>query len=119
MIRFRFLSILFALLLLAFAAGCTRSPGGVAPSNIPLAPGGYTEIGRAKGSDCKVNLLGILPLSGGNRLDQALEKAVRDGNGDALVNITVDRNSKFFILWSQTCTIVYGTAVRLQPAGVQ
>lgn len=102
-----------SILLLATAlAGCVRTPGGVAASSIPLAPGGYTPLGPVRASDCKVNLLGILPISGGNRLDQALARAKRKNkNADALVEITVDRDSKFFILWSQTCTVVRATAV--------
>jgi hypothetical protein len=48
----RILLIAIALACLALSAsGCTRSPGGVAASNIPLAPGGYTEIGDVSASD--------------------------------------------------------------------
>lgn len=100
-------------LLLAVSGGCTRMPGGVAASDVPVAPGSYRVIGDTKASDCKVNLLGLIPLSGGNRLDQAMEKARRRRSADALIGITVDRDTKFFILWSQTCTVVRATAVEL------
>ena len=99
------------LVLAVFALGCTRMPGGVAPSNIPLAPGGYTVIKQVSASDCKINLLGLIPVSGSNRLNEAMEKARRKANAHALIDITVDRASKFFILWSQTCTEVHATAV--------
>jgi len=95
-----------------FALGCARSPGGVASSNIPVAPGSYTVLGSATGSDCKINLLGIIPISGGNDLSDALAEAKSDRPGtDALVEITVDSTSKYFILWSQMCTGVSATAV--------
>ena len=84
-----------------------RSPGGVAPSNIPLAPGGYTPLGRVEARDCKVNLLGLIPVSGGNHVADAMSKALgKIGGADALVDISIDRVVKFFILWSEVCTEV-------------
>lgn len=99
--------------LLALAA-CTHDPGGIAPSTIPLAPGGYTVINpHVEGSDCRVALLGILPLSGGNRTDKAIEDALDDAPGaTALVNVTSDAYSQYWILWSNTCTEARGTAVK-------
>jgi hypothetical protein len=97
--------------LIALLAGCTRIPGGVAPSTIPLEPGGYTMIGPVSASDCKVNLLGLIPISGGNNLHQAIREAKDDRGADALIEVTVDLVSKYFILWSQTCTNVHATAV--------
>jgi hypothetical protein len=95
------------------ALGCVRAPGGVAPSNVPLAPHTYRELGPVTGKDCKVDLLGILPISGGNRVSSAMASALEDRRGaDALVGISVDVVSKYFILWSSTCTEVHATAVR-------
>ena len=105
--------VMLSLALAVLAVGCTRMPGGVAASNVPLAPGGYTVLDRVYASDCKVNLLGIIPVSGSNRLHEAMSKAKRKANADALIDITVERASKFFILWSQTCTEVRATAVRI------
>ncbi len=94
--------------------GCTRSPGGIAPSNIPLTQGGYTVIGPVQATDCKVNLLGLIPVSGGNHIADAMRKALAKRTGtDALVDISVDRAVKFFILWSQVCTEVRATAVHV------
>ncbi|MBK7950686.1 MAG: hypothetical protein IPK00_18500 [Deltaproteobacteria bacterium] len=92
--------------------GCTRMPGGIAPSNIPLAPDGYTRLREVKRSDCKVNLLGLIPVSGSNYTADAMDEALEEVAGaEALIDITVERVSKFFILWSQTCTEVRATAV--------
>jgi hypothetical protein len=94
------------------AAGCVRTPGGIAPSNIPLNQGAYTVIGRVAASDCKVNLFGILPVSGSNTVADAVEKALRrEPQADALINISIDRATKFLILWSQVCTEIHATAV--------
>jgi hypothetical protein len=101
------LSTLFAL------AGCSHYPGGIAPSTIPLAPGGYSVVKEsAFGSDCLVAILGLLPVSGGNRTDNAIKDALKGAPGaTALVNVTSDAYSQYWILWSHTCTEVRGTAV--------
>lgn len=109
----RSIALASCLALLVTLGACTRVPGGVAPSTIPLQPGGYTVLGPVSASDCKVNLLGLIPISGGNDLYQALDEAKRDRDADALIDISVDLVSKFFILWSQTCTDVRATAVRV------
>ena len=106
------LLIICALSLVIFTAGCARAPGGIAPSNIPLAPGGYTPIGRVSASDCKINLFGLIPVSGGNRVTGAIDSALRrESRADALVGISIDHVFKYFILWSSNCTEVHATAV--------
>jgi hypothetical protein len=101
------------LVLLAVLAGCSHYPGGIAPSTIPLAPGGYTVVKEnVHGSDCLVAILGLLPVSGGNRTDNAIKDALKAAPGaTALVNVTSDAYSQYWILWSNTCTEVSGTAV--------
>jgi len=102
------------LFLLFFVVGCARTPGGVAPSNIPLQQGGYTPIGPVSASDCKVNLLGILPITGGNQIADAMRSALRkEASADALVDISIDHVVKFFILWSSSCTEIRATAVTI------
>ncbi len=115
MARVRPSLVLVSFLCLAlFATGCTRLPGGVAPSNIPLEQGGYREIGPVAASDCKVNLLGIIPISGSNSVADAVRSALRkESQADALVNITIDVVSKYFILWSSVCTEIHATAVSI------
>lgn len=99
----------------SLALSCVRIPGGVAPSNIPVAPGGYVVLGPVAASDCSVSLLCILPVSGGNHVADAMKGALGQRPGtDAVVNISVDRVSKFFLLWCQTCTEVRATAVSLR-----
>ena len=107
----RIASILFVALFVL--AGCSHYPGGIAPSTIPLAPGGYTVVKKnVEGSDCLVALLGILPLSNGNQTNHAVDDALKQAPGaNALVNVTSDAYSQFWILWSNTCTEIRGTAV--------
>ena len=92
--------------------GCSHISGGIAASNIPLEPGSYRILGEAVGGDCQYKLLGIIPLSGGNETHSALEDALTDiPNTPALVQITSDTYSQYWILWSNTCTQVLGTTV--------
>jgi hypothetical protein len=43
-----------------------------------------------------------------------MHQALREeSDADALINITVERAFKYFILWSQMCTEVHATAVRV------
>lgn len=93
-------------------AGCMHRPGGIAPSTKPLAPGGYTELGKVRGQDCVYHLLGLIPVTGGNEMRNAIEDALRTKPfADALVEVTVDGYFQYFILFSRACTQVYGTAV--------
>jgi hypothetical protein len=76
----RIASVLIGALL--FLSGCSHYPGGIAPSTIPLAPGGYTVVEEdVRGSDCLVELLMILPVSGGNRTDKAIRDAILSAPG--------------------------------------
>ena len=96
-----------------FLVACVRNPGGIAPSNVPIGPNGYDELGPTAASDCKVNILGFLPVSGGNQVADAVAGALaKHPNADALVGITVDSVYKNFLLWTQHCTEVRATAVR-------
>ena len=102
------------LAVLLFATACVRAPGGVAPSNIPITPNAYTILGPVAGSSCKVNLLMILPVSGSNYTQDAVQDAMAKRPGaNALIDISVDRVAKIFILWSSVCTEVRATAVKL------
>ena len=102
------------LMSLLVLSGCMHYPGGIAPSTIPLAPGGYTVVREGvRGSDCRVAILGILPVSGGNRTENAIREAILSApSATALVDVTSDAYTQYWILWSHTCTEVRGTAVK-------
>ena len=108
-----FRMLLILVVMVSLTAGCASTPGGVAASNIPLDQGGYTVLNPVRVGDCKINLFGILPVSGGNYVDDAIDKAIRKSNADALIDIRVDMTSKFFFLWSQRCTTVSAKGVRI------
>jgi hypothetical protein len=96
----------------AFISGCGHISGGVAPSNIPLAPGSYKELGPVRGISCVYYLLGIIPLCAGNETKNALAVAlIQKPETIALINVTADTFSQHFIVYSRVCTQVDGIAV--------
>jgi len=107
--------LLSVLAIVVFLVGCGHITGGVAPSNIPLAPDSYTELGPVRGEDCVYYILGLLPVSDGNETKDALADALgQKPETTALINITSDTYSMNFILFSQICTQVHGTAVKIK-----
>ncbi len=98
--------------LLVGLSGCAHYAGGIAASTIPLTPGSYQTLGQVEGNDCVYSLLGMIPLSSGNETRKAIEDAISQKEGaTALIEVTSDTYSQFYILYGRTCTQVYGTAV--------
>jgi hypothetical protein len=96
----------------ALMAGCSHVSGGVATSNVPIAPGSYRELGHVRGESCVYHLLGFIPLTAGNETRHALAEALRQKpDSTALVSVTADTYQQYFLLFSRTCTQVYGMAV--------
>ncbi len=101
--------------LLALTAGCVVQPGGIAPSTIPLNPGGYTVFKEVEGEDCAHYLFGVVPISSTNQLKNAVANALDNAKGaDALIKVTVDHSWQHMILWATSCTQVQGIAVQSQ-----
>ncbi len=77
-------------LVAVLVSGCMTAPSGVAASTKPLAQDGYTSIGPTEGRAVGVYLLGLIPLSEPYPARAAVDRAIRQGGGDALVDVTVD-----------------------------
>jgi len=99
-------------LLLLLAAGCATMPGGVAPSSTPINGRTYTELGPATGTDSRILILGILPLTGMNTTREAVQEAIGDRDGDALINVTSDAYASWWILWTKNTTRVEGVVIK-------
>lgn len=100
---------------LVFTAGCMGLGGGVAPSTTPLEGKEYVILDHVESTDSCVMLLGFIPISDFNSVHDAVKDALRKNNADALINVTVDTYTAYFILFSRTYTRVHGTAIRFVP----
>jgi hypothetical protein len=108
----------------ALCAGCT-SVGSVGMVTKNMADPGallrngqpYEEIGTAEGEACRFFILNVVPF-GNSSFSAAVEEALENSKGDALLNVTVSSSLYGFIpiynIFSYTCTNVRGTAVKFE-----
>lgn len=102
---------LWSSMLLVLISGCIRSPIALVASTKPLAPDGYAELGPVEETDCIWYLFGILPVTGGNNMQDAIADAIESRHGDALIQVTAETYFQYFIVVSRYCTIVQGIVV--------
>lgn len=93
-------------------AGCMSMPTGLAPSTMPLAPGSYTEMGKARGHAVGVIVLGIA-VSEPFPCRAAVDRAIASSGADALVNVSADATQILLGPFTIITTTVQGTAVRV------
>ncbi len=97
-----------------FLAGCAHIPGGLAPSTTPIEGKAYDVMGEVKGTDSRTLLLGILPISGANTIQGAINDAKSKMGADALIEVTAEAYSSWWILWSNNTTVVRGKAIKFK-----
>lgn len=116
---------LLTLLIAASAMGACTSVGSLGlvtkpaadPSAILKSGKHYQELGPASGEACRYFLLAIVP-SGDSAFSTAVNNALKDNGGDALINVTVSSSLYGFIpiynVFTYTCTTVSGIAVKFE-----
>lgn len=98
--------------LLGLLTGCATAPGGVAASTTPLEGRSYQVVGYTEATDSRICLFGIIPLTGGNHLRDALHDAARKISADALIEVTVESHWEYWLLFSRDVTEVQGIGIR-------
>ena len=93
---------------------CIHAPGGVAPSNTPIEGRKYTVLERAVETDSLIYILGIIPISDPNDTSDAINEAIKEHNGDALINVTVESYTQWWILFTRHVTEVKGRVIRFE-----
>jgi hypothetical protein len=117
-----------AIVALAFSCvlmvGCS-STGSVGIITKPMAdPAGllrsgraYQELGFVEGQQCRHFVLAIIPWGDGD-IAHAVEDALAQKGGDAIINANVETSLYGFIpiynIYSFTCTTVKGVAIKFQ-----
>jgi hypothetical protein len=114
-----------ALSILLFLMSCSHSGNlglVMRPSVDPTAllkttPRGFQEVGPVEGQSCRHFILAIIPWGEGDFAD-AVEKALAQRGGDALINVSVETSLYGFVpiynVYSFTCTTVRGVAIKFQ-----
>lgn len=105
--------ILIVLLLLGLAAGCAHVPGGIAASTHPIE-GPYRVLGPAHASSHAVYLFGFIPLNGSSSLKEARDEAMRSKAADALIAVTAESYTQYWILFRKETIVVDGIAIRFK-----
>jgi hypothetical protein len=102
--------ILCALLILV-CAGCASYPASVISATSPLPPGIRGTI-PTHGSNCQYSILfGIIPVTSSPNTQEALNEAKLRAGCDVLTDVTVDRNSGWYVLFANSCVRVRGMGV--------
>ncbi len=99
-------------LIVCCLGGCATRPGGIAPSSTPLEGRSYTILGYTEATDSRVCLLGIIPISPHNSIRSAIQNAARKVGGDALIEVTAENYTQYWILFSRDITRVEGIGIR-------
>ena len=116
--------LLLAALLLIVSCTSTGNLGMVSrstgdPASLLTSPQPYKEIGPAKGKACRYFLLGVIPW-GDSTLKTAVDKALEESGGDALINLSVSSSLYGFVpiynVFCFTCTTVEGIAIEYQTS---
>ncbi len=89
------------------------------PGSLLTSPQPYKVIGPAKGKACRYFLLGIIPW-GDSTLKTAVDKALAESGGDALINLSVSSSLYGFVpiynVFCFTCTTVEGIAIEYETS---
>lgn len=93
-------------------SGCATTPGGIAPSSTPLEGRSYTVLGYTEATDSRICLFGIIPVSPHNSIRDAIQAAARKVGGDALIEVTAESYTQYWILFSRDITRVEGIGIR-------
>ena len=118
------------LILMGLITGCTStrnlgmlSKSTADPGSVITSSQSYKEIGSASAQACRYFLLGIIPW-GDSTVTTALDKALAEKGGDALINVSVSSSLYGFVpiynVFCYTCTTVEGIAIKFEtPEGTK
>jgi hypothetical protein len=118
--------VILSLAVMLLIASCTStgnlgmvSKSTADPGSLLTSPQPYKVIGPATGKACRYFLLGIIPW-GDSTLKTAVDKALAESGGDALINLSVSSSLYGFVpiynVFCFTCTTVEGIAIEYETS---
>ena len=108
----RSIMVLTMVLMFVVMSGCAHMPGGIASSTTPIGNREYRVVGTARGTDSYILLFGFIPIKGSNSVRGAINAAKRQHAADALIEVTVDTYSQFWLILTRQVIMVEGLAIR-------
>jgi hypothetical protein len=114
----------FAAAAFLFVTGCsTTGTLGIVtksmadPTSLLKSPRPFQELGSVEGRACRYFAIGVIPW-GASDMQTAVDKALSEKGGDALINVSVESSLYGFIpiyhVFDFTCTTVKGIAIKWQ-----
>jgi hypothetical protein len=102
---------------LIYLTGCT-SPGGLAPSTVPITGKDSYTVVQADGYavDSSVAILMMFPVTTCSAYN-AMQKAKAKYNADALINVTAENIYNPYLLYSVNKIVVRGDAIKFKKGG--
>ena len=99
-------------LLFVLLGGCS-TPGAVAPSTLPIS-GEYVEVGPMdERTSCGYAFL-MIPFGSPEPISETIDAMIEARGGDALIKVSSESSSSFYLLGSSNCVTIRGIVVRLQ-----
>jgi hypothetical protein len=107
---------LFAVALGFICSGCT-SPGGLAPSSMPItARDSYTIVQReAYAIDSGVTVL-IFPITTCS-VYTTLQKVKEKYKADAIINVSIENINNCYVFWNVRKILIRGDAIKMKKSG--
>lgn len=115
--RFQKISMAITTALIAvFLTGCTSAIT-ISPSTTPITERDtYTKLGHASGSSSGFAIL-CIPFDPSEPSKSARDNAIKNGKGNALIEVTEEYNMLSFLVVTFNWTKVEGTAVTIEHSG--
>jgi hypothetical protein len=96
---------------------CIHSPVGLLDQTQPIPAGASLGSQPVSGQSCEYRFLGVFGF-GGNSIEEARNAALAEANAVALVNVSIESNSVFWVLGTTVCVRVKGIPVAASESGL-
>ncbi len=101
-------------LAIIFSTGCVRIPRTMVSCTEPINGRQFQDLGRTRNTNSKVDLFGIIPISGSNNTRDAIDAAINSKGGDAMINLVVETYFQNWILFTRFVTSADGNVIKFQ-----
>lgn len=114
----RFLLVSFFAAFLVLLVGCS-SMTSISPSTSPITEKDtYTKLKESSGT-CYDYQIFFIPFFTNDPVGVARNKAIKNGGGNALVEVVVQQTSLYLLVYNAYWTTVEGTAVTIERKGTE